>query len=109
MFRFVGCVRFEDQVITHYILSNNLPISIFTLDTGRIFPETYSVWSRTTERYNSPIKAFYPNAALLQEFVTEKGRVRFEVGLAPSQDAGLVLSSALLRVASAVYRERGRG
>ncbi|MGH2649188.1 MAG: phosphoadenylyl-sulfate reductase, partial [Ginsengibacter sp.] len=33
---------YEDQVITHKILSNQFPISIFTLDTGRLFSETYS-------------------------------------------------------------------
>ena len=33
---------YEDQIITHKILSNQLPIKIFTLDTGRLFPETYS-------------------------------------------------------------------
>ena len=33
---------YEDQVITHEILSNQLPIKIFTLDTGRLFAETYS-------------------------------------------------------------------
>jgi phosphoadenosine phosphosulfate reductase len=64
---------FEDQVIAHQILSNNLPISIFTLDTGRLFPETYSVWSRTNERYSTNVKAYYPKAELIEEFVTEKG------------------------------------
>ncbi|MDB5248190.1 MAG: phosphoadenylyl-sulfate reductase [Segetibacter sp.] len=63
----------EDQIITHYILSNNLPIKIFTLDTGRLFPETYSVWSRTIERYNATIDVYYPDNSLLQPFVTEKG------------------------------------
>jgi len=64
---------FEDQVITHKILSNQLPISIFTLDTGRLFAETYSVWSATNERYHSTIKAFYPDNSLLETFVAEKG------------------------------------
>lgn len=64
---------FEDQVITHKILSNQLPISIFTLDTGRLFAETYSVWSATNERYDSTIKAFYPDNSLLETFVAEKG------------------------------------
>ncbi len=64
---------FEDQVISHHILSNKLPIKIFTLDTGRIFPETYSVWSRTNERYETSIEAYYPDNSLLQPFVTEKG------------------------------------
>ena len=64
---------FEDQLITHFIQSNDLPIRIFTLDTGRMFPETYSVWSATKERYNTTIEAYYPNASALQELVTEKG------------------------------------
>jgi phosphoadenosine phosphosulfate reductase len=64
---------FEDQVITHQILSNNLPVSIFTLDTGRLFPETYSVWSRTIERYETKIKAYYPNGEKLQDLIEEKG------------------------------------
>ena len=70
---FSSSFSFEDQVITHYILSNNLPVTIFTLDTGRLFPETYSVWSRTNERYNTQVKAYYPQADLIEEFVSEKG------------------------------------
>lgn len=64
---------FEDQVITHKILSNRLPISIFTLDTGRLFAETYSVWNATNEKYHSHIKAYYPDPSLLEDFVAEKG------------------------------------
>jgi phosphoadenosine phosphosulfate reductase len=64
---------FEDQAITHAILSNQLPFGIFTLDTGRMFAETYSVWSSTNEKYNTHIKAYYPDAAALQAFVEEKG------------------------------------
>lgn len=64
---------FEDQVIAHNILSNNFSIKIFTLDTGRLFAETYSVWSATNERYNANIKAYYPNNGLLEKLVTERG------------------------------------
>jgi phosphoadenosine phosphosulfate reductase len=64
---------FEDQVIAHKILSNELPISIFTLDTGRLFAETYSVWSATNERYHTNIKAYYPDHTLLETLVAEKG------------------------------------
>ena len=77
--RFPGKVTFstsfsyEDQVITHKILKNKLPISIFTLDTGRLFPETYSVWSATNEKYNTRIKAYTPDHSLLENFVTERG------------------------------------
>lgn len=64
---------YEDQVITHEVLSNQLPIEIFTLDTGRLFAETYSVWSSTNATYNTQIKAYYPNQDLLQDFVAAKG------------------------------------
>ena len=64
---------FEDQLITHDIAANLIPISIFTLDTGRLFAETYSVWSSTKEKYNTTIKAYYPNHAALEQFVQEKG------------------------------------
>jgi phosphoadenosine phosphosulfate reductase len=70
---FSSSFSFEDQVIAHEILSNNIDISIFTLDTGRLFAETYSVWSNTNEKYNTHIKGYYPDQNLLQSFITEKG------------------------------------
>ena len=63
----------EDQVITDFILVNKVPISIFTLDTGRLFAETYAVWSRTNEKYETRIAAYYPDGAALENFVNEKG------------------------------------
>jgi phosphoadenosine phosphosulfate reductase len=64
---------FEDQVVANEILSHQLPISVFTLDTGRLFAETYSVWNSTNGKYQSNIKAYYPNNELLETFVQEKG------------------------------------
>lgn len=64
---------FEDQVIAHEILSNHLPIKIFTLDTGRLFAETYSVWSATNDRYKTNVKAYYPDPAHLETFVETNG------------------------------------
>lgn len=63
----------EDQAISHIIFSENLDIQVFTLDTGRMFPETYSTWSRTLEKYNQPITAFYPDSLSLQKFIEQKG------------------------------------
>jgi phosphoadenosine phosphosulfate reductase len=70
---FSSSFSFEDQLITHEILNNDIAIKIFTLDTGRLFSETYSVWSRTNERYRTTINAYYPRHDLLQEYVNEKG------------------------------------
>ena len=63
----------DDQMITHIIFSKNLPIKIFTLDTGRLFPETYSVWNRTREVYNKNIDVYAPNAEAVQKMVSAKG------------------------------------
>ncbi len=70
---FSSSFSFEDQVITHDILANKLPISIFTLDTGRLFAETYSVWSSTNSRYDTSIKAYYPDATHIEKFVVQNG------------------------------------
>jgi phosphoadenosine phosphosulfate reductase len=63
----------EDQVLSHFVLDAGLDIEIFTLDTGRLFPETYTVWNKTNERYHTHIKAYYPNESAVEQYVNEKG------------------------------------
>lgn len=67
----------EDQVITHMIFSNDIPIEVFTLETGRLFPETYYVWNRTLDIYKKPITAYFPQADALQSMVEKKGPSSF--------------------------------
>lgn len=77
--RFAGRISFsssfgiEDQVISHYIFSNQLPVRVFTLDTGRNFQETYSTWSRTVERYGHLIESYAPQADALEALLAKKG------------------------------------
>ncbi|WP_423148808.1 phosphoadenylyl-sulfate reductase [Rubrolithibacter danxiaensis] len=70
---FSSSFSWEDQAISHLILSSEIPIKIFTLDTGRLFEETYYVWSRTNEKYNTKIIPYYPDNDLLERFISEKG------------------------------------
>ena len=63
----------EDQVISHIIFKNNLPIKVFTLETGRLFPETYYVWNRTIEMYGKSIHAYYPDTSAVEKMVSSKG------------------------------------
>ncbi len=70
---FSSSFSFEDQVLTHEILQNKLSVKIFTLDTGRLFPETYSVWNSTNEKYHTRIRPYYPQNDLLENFVSVKG------------------------------------
>ena len=63
----------EDQVISHLIFKNNIPIKVFTLDTGRLFSETYSTWNNTVNHYQQKIHAYYPSEISLQDFVSSNG------------------------------------
>ncbi|MGV8878598.1 MAG: phosphoadenylyl-sulfate reductase [Sphingobacteriaceae bacterium] len=63
----------EDQVISHMIFTKQLPIKVFTLETGRLFKETYYVWNRTIEMYQQPIYAYYPRHELVEQMVSTKG------------------------------------
>ncbi len=63
----------EDQVITHLIAAGGLAVKIFTLDTGRMFAETYTVWNSLLERYGMKINAYYPQAEALEKMLSEKG------------------------------------
>ncbi len=63
----------EDQAITHLIFTNRIDIEVVTLDTGRLFAETYDVWARTEDRYGRRIKSFHPNADLLADYVGDWG------------------------------------
>ena len=78
---FSTSLSWEDQVITHHIFSNDLSIRVFTLDTGRLFPETYGVFNRTLDRYKKKIEVFSPKHEGVEKMVTEKGPLSFFVSL----------------------------
>jgi len=63
----------EDQLITHHIFTERLPIDVATLDTGRLFPSTYKLWQETEERYGVRISAFYPDAQAVADMVADAG------------------------------------
>jgi phosphoadenosine phosphosulfate reductase len=63
----------EDQVITALIAKNDLPIAIFTLDTGRLFQETYDVFHKTLKKYQIDIKTYFPEASEVENLLNRKG------------------------------------
>lgn len=67
----------EDQVITEIIARNKLPVRIFTIDTGRLFAETYELLDRTRARYKTRIEVYFPQAEAVQQLLTEKGATSF--------------------------------
>lgn len=76
---FPGTVKFssslgqEDQVLTDIIARHQLPIKIFTIDTGRLFNESYDTLERTVARYKIGIDVFFPQAEPVQHMVQQRG------------------------------------
>lgn len=63
----------EGQVILDTIFRNRIDIEVFTIDTGRLFQETYDVIDKTRARYNMPIMVYYPNTHQVEELTAKKG------------------------------------
>jgi phosphoadenosine phosphosulfate reductase len=63
----------EDQAIAHAIFAQELPIEVVTLDTGRLFPETFDVWAATERRYAARIAAFTPNDTEVEALIGRQG------------------------------------
>ena len=63
----------EDMVITDIIAKNNLPITVFTLDTGRLNEETYQLMQQTKDHYSIDLKVYSPAADDLEAYLNELG------------------------------------
>jgi bifunctional enzyme CysN/CysC len=63
----------EDQVLAHQLSETAADIAIATLDTGRLFPETYELWEETERRYGRRIRAMYPQTDGLEALVARQG------------------------------------
>lgn len=63
----------EDQVLTDMVVKSGVETTVFTLDTGRLFPETYDLISRTASKYKIKIKVYFPDNKKVEEMVNEKG------------------------------------
>lgn len=76
---FPGRVKFssslgqEDQVLTDIIARYNIPITIFTIDTGRLFNEAYETLEKTKARYKINIDVFFPQANAVEQMVNAHG------------------------------------
>jgi phosphoadenosine phosphosulfate reductase len=63
----------EDQILTHMLASIDKDTRIFTLDTGRLFPETYDLIEKTNRKYGVHIEVYFPDARQVEDMVREKG------------------------------------
>jgi phosphoadenosine phosphosulfate reductase len=63
----------EDQVLTYLLSEITKNINIFTLDTGRLFPETLDLIDKTNKRFDINIRVFFPDADKVENMVNKKG------------------------------------
>ncbi|AFM05761.1 PAPS reductase/FAD synthetase family protein [Bernardetia litoralis DSM 6794] len=67
----------EDQLITHFIFENEIPIDIFTLQTERLFEETDQLLIETQAKYKQKITVFEPRKNKVEELESQKGKFSF--------------------------------
>ena len=70
---FATALGLEDQVITHFLAQDAIPIRIVTLDTGRLFPETLQLVERTEEHFRLRIETFFPRTEEVEAMVRDHG------------------------------------
>jgi phosphoadenosine phosphosulfate reductase len=63
----------EDMVLTDIILSEQLPIEIFSLDTGRLPAETYTLMGEVEQKYDTRLKVFFPESSTVEDYVRTNG------------------------------------
>lgn len=63
----------EDQMLTDLIVNIKKDARIFTIDTGRLFPETYSLIDRTNKKYNIKMEVYFPNNESVEKYVKTNG------------------------------------
>jgi phosphoadenosine phosphosulfate reductase len=71
--KFASSLAAEDMLLTHAILSRNVKIGIFSLNTGRLHAETLGMIDRVHERYGYEIEQFHPLADSVDEYVAQHG------------------------------------
>jgi len=63
----------ESMVLTDLIWGAVPEIEIFTIDTGRLYPETYDLIERVQRRYGKALRIYYPDAAEVEQWVGDNG------------------------------------
>lgn len=70
---FANSLGAEDMVLTDLIVGDQLPIDIFSLDTGRLPLETYDLIAEVKKHYGLALKLYYPRHDLLEAYTRDHG------------------------------------
>lgn len=63
----------EDQVLTDMMFKLAVKPNIFTLDTGRLHPETYAVMDATNLKYNTKLNVYFPSSSEVEKLYNLQG------------------------------------
>jgi phosphoadenosine phosphosulfate reductase len=70
---FASSLAAEDMVLTDLILKAGLPITIFSLETGRLHQETLAVLDQVKDKYGYEIALYRPQPELVDAYVAQNG------------------------------------
>ena len=74
---FASSLAAEDMVLTDLILKAQLPIAIFSLETGRLHPETLAVIDAVKAKYGYDVQLYRPQTEAVDAYVAQNGRDAF--------------------------------
>ena len=78
---FLSSFGAEDMVVLYVIASEDLNIPIHTIDTGRLFQETYNLIEDVRNKYKVQVKIFFPDNSKLESFTSLKGPNSFYLSM----------------------------
>lgn len=67
----------EDVVLIDMAHKIDPNLQVFSLDTGRLHPETYAYLEKVREHYDIALEVAFPNPTAIQELVEQKGLFSF--------------------------------
>ncbi len=67
----------EDVLLLEYAAQSGLPYRVFTLETGRLHPETYRFFAQVEKHYGIRLEYCLPERAAVEQLVRKKGLFSF--------------------------------
>ena len=70
---FANSLGAEDMVLVDLIQKNKLSVEAFSIDTGRLPPETYNLIQKVEDKYQFKIKLYFPDHQKIESYVNTNG------------------------------------
>ena len=70
---FANSLGAEDMVLIDLIQKNKLSVEAFSIDTGRLPPETYNLIQKVEDKYQFKIKLYFPDHQKIESYVNTNG------------------------------------